>query len=247
MRTRGLLVVMGVMAFAPSAAQAATMSVHLIGPPVVGRQLKVQVTVTGAAKGESYGLYLSRAGCPTDSFGGWEGGGVAAGDSTVESHALLTTFNEIGPHTICGYLGHANYGPSGEPLPHTITAIGSEVVIARLPVVTLALTSASYSTRLRTLKVGVRGSSEADSEFLLYLASPGTSCPTMRSRAPSQRPSLRLVVSRSRDAGRVAFTVITKKKHGTLRRGRYRLCGYLIAGPPPPGGVPASAERRLRV
>jgi hypothetical protein len=55
------------------------------------------------------------------------------------------------------------------------------------------------------------------------------------------------VVKRSPDAGRVAFNVITKKKRGKLRRGRYRLCGYLIAGPPPAGGVQASAERRLRV
>jgi hypothetical protein len=38
-----------------------------------------------------------------------------------------------GPHTICGYLGHENYGPQGEPLPPTITATASEVVIARNP------------------------------------------------------------------------------------------------------------------
>jgi hypothetical protein len=49
------------MAFAPDAAQAATMSVHLVDPPVVGRQpLTVQVTVTGAAQGDGHQLYLTR-------------------------------------------------------------------------------------------------------------------------------------------------------------------------------------------
>jgi hypothetical protein len=252
MRRRSLLVVVGVLAFAPDAAQAATISVHLVDPPVVGRQpLTVQVAVTGAVQGDGYQLYLTRGGCPETR--GFEGS-LAAGDSTVESQALQqpppyhgTTFAVTGPHTICGYLGHQNSGPQGEPLPPTITATASEVVIARNPAVKLSLTSASYSERTRTLKVGVRGSSETDPHFQLYLASPGTSCPTMRPRAPSPRPPLQLVVTRSPDAGRVAFNVITKKKRGKLRRGRYRLCGYLIAGPPPAGGVQASAERRLRV
>jgi hypothetical protein len=93
----------------------------------------------------------------------------------------------------------------------------------------------------------VRGSSESDAHVHLYLASPGTSCPTVRPRVRSTRPPLQIVSERDRHAGRIAYQVIAKKKRGTLRRGRYRLCGYLIAGAPPVGGVQASAERRLRV
>jgi hypothetical protein len=218
---------------------------------VVGGNPIVRVTVTGAAQGDGVQLYLTRSGCPETR--GFEIS-VPAGDSTTDSNALQepppfngTTFRTTGSHTICGYLGHQSFGPQGEPLPPTISATATEIVTVRKPVVELSLTRPSYSRRLRTLGVGVRGSSETDAEVQLYLAYPRTSCPAMRPRRPSPGPPLQLVWTRSPGAGRIAFHVKARKKHGTLGPGRYRLCAYLIAGSPSVGEVQASAVRRLRV
>ena len=99
----------------PGTAHAATMPCTSVDPPIIGLSpLTVQVTVTGAAAGDEYQLYLTRAGCPSLTGGFGENASVPAGDSTFESRGVLQepppyhgeTLQVPGPHTICGYLGH---------------------------------------------------------------------------------------------------------------------------------------------
>jgi hypothetical protein len=251
MRRLALLVAMCTPVMARGMAHAATMSVHLIDPPVIGLSpLTVQVTVTGAAPGDEYQLYLTRSGCPSLTGGFGENASVPAGDSTFESRGVLQepppyhgeTMNAPGAHTICGYLGQHSYSPAGQYLT-TVTASASEVVTAREAVLTLSLGSASYNERRRRLKVKVRGSTEAPARADLYLARAGASCPSTHPPPRVTKPQF-VVGHDLEDPGPFVWRAVATKKHGKLRRGRYRICGYLKIER---GLTQTSATRGVRV
>jgi hypothetical protein len=248
MKRLALLVAMCATSIASGTASAATMSVHLIDPPIIGLSpLTVQVTVTGTEPGDEYQLYLTRSGCPTlRAFGA----PVPSGDGTFASRGVLQepppylgeTMTVPGAHTICGYLGHASYSPQGEYLT-TVTATASEVVTAREGTLTLSLKSASYNERLRRLKVEVRGSAEAAARVELFLARPGRSCPSSHPSLYSRQP--RFVAAHDlEEPGPFVWHARATRTHGPLRRGRYRLCGYLKLDR---AQTQTSAERRVRV
>jgi hypothetical protein len=251
MRRVALLVAMCLPVVVCGTAHAATMSVHLLDPPIIGLSpLTVQVTVTGAAAGDEYQLYLTRAGCPTLTGGFGENASVPAGDSTFESRGVLRepppylgeTMNAPGAHTICGYLGHHSYSPAGEYL-KTVTASASEVVTAREAVLTLALGSPSYNQRRRRLKVKVSGSTEAPARVDLYLARGHASCPS--THPPPYVTQPRYIVGHDlEDLGPFVWHAVATKRQGKLRSGRYRVCGYLEIDA---GHTQTSAERRFRV
>lgn len=175
---------------------------------------------------------------------------MPAGDSTFESRGVLheappyhgETLQVPGPHTICGYLGHHSYSPAGEYL-KTVTASASEVVTAREAVLTLALSSPSYNERRRRLKVKVSGSTEAPARVDLYLARGRASCPPTHPPPYAMQPQY-IVGHALEDLGPFVWRAVATKKHGKLRPGRYRVCGYLEIDA---GHTQTSAQRRFRV
>jgi hypothetical protein len=264
-----LLALLGTVALAaaPAPARAKTVSVQLVVPPVVGRSpLTVRVTTTGAEPSDQYQLFLTRSGCPTP-----RGLGNVVPAATFDSIDLTepppylgTTFTELGGYTICGYLGHNNYGSRGEPLPPTIDATAAQAVTARDSVVSFALTRASYDQKRHRLKLSATGSAEADALVRIYRTRPGGRCPAKAPR-PNTGSSLQVLVHNDWDL--MQYTVggggLTPNPHpGTfhqtwtlnlrnelrlLRGRRYRICGYLAVIHAQAEHGAASDTRQVRV
>jgi hypothetical protein len=244
-----LLALLGTVAVAaaPAPARAKTMSVQLVDPPVVSRfPLTVRVTTTGAEPSDHYQLFLTRSGCPTPRF---LGNVVPAAtfdsiDLTEPPPYHASTFTEPGAYTICGYLGHDNYGSRGEPLAPTIDATAAQAVTARDSAVSFALTRASYDQKRHRLKLSATGSTEADALLRIYRTRPGGSCP-LRPPRPNTGSSLQVLVHRDWDLMQYtlggggltpnphpgtfhqSWTLNLRNKLRLLRGRRYRVCGYL--------------------